>query len=67
VYCEYTSMEDLLTRLESLAPTDPEAELARRESWVVILRLTSVRQRAAEDDDIEVGTSSLSLKDPVSG
>ncbi|CAK9784636.1 hypothetical protein CC85DRAFT_325947 [Cutaneotrichosporon oleaginosum] len=55
VYCEFTSMEDLLTRLEGLAPTDPEAELAK------------LRQRAAEDDDIEVGTSTLSLKDPLSG
>lgn len=31
VYCEYISIEDLLVKLESLAPTDPEVELARRE------------------------------------
>ncbi|BEI93876.1 uncharacterized protein CcaverHIS019_0603350 [Cutaneotrichosporon cavernicola] len=55
VYCEVTTMEDLLGRLESLTPTDPEVELAR------------LRQQAAEDDDIQVGTSSLSLKDPLSG
>ncbi|GMK54141.1 hypothetical protein CspeluHIS016_0107270 [Cutaneotrichosporon spelunceum] len=55
VYCEVTTMENLLGRLESLAPTDPAVELAR------------LRQQAAEDDDIQVGTSSLSLKDPLSG
>lgn len=54
VYCEFSSMEDLLARLQALRPTNAAEELAK------------IRRRAAEDDDIEVGTSTLSLKDPVS-
>lgn len=54
VYCEFNSMDDLLARLQALQPTRAEDELAK------------LRRRAAEDDDIEVGTSTLSLKDPVS-
>lgn len=53
VYCEWNSMDDLLARLQALQPTRAEDELAK------------LRRRAAEDDDIEVGTSTLSLKDPV--
>ncbi|EKC97918.1 chromosome condensation-related protein [Trichosporon asahii var. asahii CBS 8904] len=55
VYCEWNSMDDLLARLQALQPTRAEDELAK------------LRRRAAEDDDIEVGTSTLSLKDPLSG
>ncbi|EJT49282.1 chromosome condensation-related protein [Trichosporon asahii var. asahii CBS 2479] len=55
VYCEWSSMDDLLARLQALQPTRAEDELAK------------LRRRAAEDDDIEVGTSTLSLKDPLSG
>lgn len=55
VFCEITSMEDLLARLETLVPTDAAAELDK------------LRKRAAGQDEIQVGTSTLSLKDPLSG
>ncbi|KAL1408855.1 E3 SUMO-protein ligase pli1 [Vanrija albida] len=55
VFTEVTTIDDLLARLEQLVPTDAATELEK------------LRRRAAEDDDIEVGTSALSLKDPLSG
>lgn len=55
VFCEITTMEDLLAQLEQLAPTDAAAELEK------------IRKRAEDEDDIQVGPSPLSLKDPLSG
>ncbi|KAL7419222.1 E3 SUMO-protein ligase pli1 [Cryptotrichosporon argae] len=55
VFVEITPMEALMERLNALPPTD--AEQAR----------VDMRKKAEEDDDIEVGTSVLSLKDPLAG
>ena len=54
VFCEYTPKEDLLTRLKRLMPTDAEESVRR------------ARKKAEEDDDIVIGASMMSLKDPVS-
>ncbi|WWD17629.1 hypothetical protein CI109_102070 [Kwoniella shandongensis] len=54
VFAELTSKEELLSRLNKLEPTSAEESL--KES----------QRRLEEDDDIVVGTSMMSLKDPLS-
>ncbi|OCF32849.1 hypothetical protein I316_05485 [Kwoniella heveanensis BCC8398] len=54
VFTEMTPKEELLKRLNALQPTSAEASLAE------------FRKRQEEDDDIIVGTSVMSLKDPLS-
>ncbi|WVQ97301.1 hypothetical protein IAU59_004412 [Kwoniella sp. CBS 9459] len=54
VFTEMTPKEELLRRLSALEPTNAEASLAE------------FRKRQEEDDDIIVGTSVMSLKDPLS-
>jgi E3 SUMO-protein ligase PIAS1 len=56
--------EALLKRLEALPPTLPEETVAKSELTVFVL--TAVRKRVEEEDDIEVGTSTMSLKDTLS-
>ncbi|WVF70628.1 hypothetical protein IAT40_005421 [Kwoniella sp. CBS 6097] len=54
VFTEMTTKEELLKRLNALEPTNAEASLAE------------FRKRQEDDDDIVVGTSVMSLKDPLS-
>ncbi|WWC99949.1 hypothetical protein V866_006858 [Kwoniella sp. B9012] len=53
VFTEMTTKETLINRLKGLVPTSVEASLAE------------FRKRQEEDDDIVVGTSVMSLKDPL--
>nr|XP_019007407.1 uncharacterized protein I206_07858 [Kwoniella pini CBS 10737]OCF46188.1 hypothetical protein I206_07858 [Kwoniella pini CBS 10737] len=53
IFAEMTTKEELLNRLKSLVPTSVESSLAE------------FKKRQEEDDDIVVGTSVMSLKDPL--
>ncbi|WWC86507.1 uncharacterized protein L201_001384 [Kwoniella dendrophila CBS 6074] len=53
VFTEITTKDELLNRLKGLIPTSVEASLAE------------FKKRQEEDDDIVVGTSVMSLKDPL--
>nr|XP_018267423.1 uncharacterized protein I303_01410 [Kwoniella dejecticola CBS 10117]OBR89581.1 hypothetical protein I303_01410 [Kwoniella dejecticola CBS 10117] len=53
VYAEMTTKGELLSRLKGLVPTSVESSLAE------------FKKRQEEDDDIVVGTSVMSLKDPL--
>ncbi len=63
-----TTKEELLGKLLRLKPTSAEESLAQSELLFLFCGLhplTSAARRKDDDDDIEVGTSMLSLKDPV--